>query len=265
MLEPILGEIRQGKFISGHENRPTHRYIWRQCPDCGIAKWISLIHGKPSHQRCPKCAPKATFNKHRTFNNNPPHIGEIRKGIEIGKITRPQCYVLYIYQTCSRCGKERWVALRNNVPRTKRCASCSKYMDNHGSWRGGRTTLKEGYIQIKLSHDDFFYPMTNHNGYVMEHRLVIAKHLGRCLQKWEKVHHKDGIKDHNDYGNLKLTTLGSHSLEHSKGYRDGYQQGLFDGRNTQIEELKKETRLLQWQIKEQSEWIRLLTSRQMEI
>ncbi|KKM68515.1 hypothetical protein LCGC14_1460190 [marine sediment metagenome] len=31
--------------------------------------------------------------------------------------------------------------------------------------------------------------------------------------------------------NLELTTRGSHTREHSKGYKDGYQKGLADGRN----------------------------------
>lgn len=32
---------------------------------------------------------------------------------------------------------------------------------------------------------------------------------------------------------------------------DGYEKGLLDGRNKQIEELKKEIKLLQWQIKQE--------------
>ena len=131
---------------------------------------------------------------------------------------------------------------------------CARTHYNSGmrspNWRGGRGRESKGYVSVWLAPTDFFYPMADQKGRVLEHRLVVAKRLGRCLQSWEKVHHKDGIKDHNKYSNLKLTTTGSHIIEHNKGYRDGYQQGYLDGQNTKIDDLKKEIRLLQWQLKE---------------
>ncbi len=117
------------------------------------------------------------------------------------------------------------------------------------NWKGGNWTT-DGYIIVQVKLGDFFYPMAQKNGYVLEHRLVMAKHLGRCLQPWEMVHHKDGIRNHNEYTNLEISTVGSHIREHSKGYRDGYAKGLQDGRDSQIEELRKEIRLLRWQINE---------------
>lgn len=144
---------------------------------------------------------------------------------------------------------------------------------NSPSWKGGRKNIR-GYILVYLNPSDFFYPMARGDGYILEHRLVMAQQLGRCLQPWEKVHHKDGIRDHNDYNNLELSTAGHHIKDHSKGYRDGYRKGYLDAQSAvfnplrlqidgltqqgiqirhQNEELLKQIKLLQWQIKEREE------------
>lgn len=171
-------------------------------------------------------------------------IGEIKYGPETGyKPYMSQYFSRYIWCACPECGKERWVQFIKGEPKYALCLQCSNNIKaqrrigvrrlnyegkNHPRWKGGRRK-SQGYILIWVSPDDFFAPMRGSQGCILEHRLVMAKHLGRCLQPWEKVHHKDGIKDHNEYKNLKLTTAGSHIIEHNKGYRDGYQQGYQDG------------------------------------
>lgn len=118
-----------------------------------------------------------------------PNIGEIRRGREIGK-TGGRASGKYIWAACIDCGKERWVCLVKDNPRSLRCLSCAKAGERHPSWKAGRVIGGNGYIWIRLYPDDFFFRMARKNGYVPEHRLVMAKHLGRNLHRWELVHHK---------------------------------------------------------------------------
>ncbi len=76
-------------------------------------------------------------------------------------------------------------------------------------WKGGQR-MTFGYIEVTLFENDFFFRMANKRGYVREHRLVMAKHLGRCLQCWEIVHHINHIRTDNRIENLQLVTDDRH-------------------------------------------------------
>ncbi len=170
-----------------------------------------------------------------------PQIGDLTTAREIG-LGGAYGYQKYVWNACSKCGVERWVCLKGKKPSSKTCTKCEgRYGSDNPSWKGGRKLDKYGYVQLLLKpKDDFFSPMIQKGGYIREHRLVIAKSLGRCLSSWERVHHKNGLKGDNRIENLELTEgIGSHSRQHSQGYIDGFNRGLIDGRTRQMEILKK--------------------------
>jgi len=77
---------------------------------------------------------------------------------------------------------------------------------NNPSWKGGVTKKhrKGNYLlkEVMVKCPKKFSVMVRTNGYVLKHRLVMAKSLGRCLLSTEVVHHKDHNPENNILGNL---------------------------------------------------------------
>jgi len=67
-----------------------------------------------------------------------------------------------------------------------------------------RVELSGGYIGVFLRADHPMASMRRRFGYVPEHRLVMAEHLGRPLRADETVHHLNGDRHDNRIENLQL-------------------------------------------------------------
>ncbi len=82
--------------------------------------------------------------------------------------------------------------------------------ENNPMWKGGRQVAGT-YIGVRVYPENIFSCMANHCGYVLEHRLVMAQHLGRPLTKHEIVHHLNGVRMDNRPCNLALVSVNTHS------------------------------------------------------
>lgn len=80
--------------------------------------------------------------------------------------------------------------------------------EKHPMWSGGRVKTGSS-IAVLIERDDPLSSMRMVTGYVLEHRLVMARHIGRPLTESETVHHINGNRTDNRIENLELR-VGKH-------------------------------------------------------
>jgi hypothetical protein len=133
-----------------------------------------------------------------------------------------------LFMDCAVCGKttRKW---RSNIEKAKWPITCGRKCrgllmrgPNNPGWKGGYTDTRSGY---RLMNTDVLPPedkalLANPNArQIPEHRLVIARLLGRPLLTSEHVHHINGVKTDNRPENLTLMDWATHTREHRKVLR----------------------------------------------
>jgi hypothetical protein len=103
-------------------------------------------------------------------------------------------------------------------------------------------TVTEGYVRIKLPASDPLHTMGDKQGWIAEHRVVMARYLGRPLEKWEIVHHKNHDRSDNRLENLEL--IQSKTVHHAETVMHESLLSLV----AENESLKREVQLLKRQL-----------------
>ena len=120
-----------------------------------------------------------------------------------------QTYCKYFGNWSNAVRESGYEPLKSSISPQCRAATIKAHTGRRSfAWKGGRIVEKgTGYILIWMPE----HPNSNvGKAYIYEHRLVMSKHLGRPLESYEFVHHKNAIKDDNRLENLELLTKKVH-------------------------------------------------------
>lgn len=137
--------------------------------------------------------------------------------------------------TCGICRKIRMSPTNHIRFRKSRYTGChlsclrKKWLRDQPGF--GVNTGYDGYIQKHIdtfSRDEItiLKDMFKKWRYVLEHRAVMALHLGRPLNEGEMVHHLDGNRSNNKLENLRLLKVSQHHKGHGDDFYQPYQEAL---------------------------------------
>ena len=107
--------------------------------------------------------------------------------------------------TCPVC-KSDYLVPAGDYKQRRFCSGKCRRGVFSARYKGGRKKNLAGYVLIfKPDHPDC---QGNTRTYVLEHRLVMEEKLGRYLERHERVHHINGVRDDNRPENLELWASG---------------------------------------------------------
>ncbi len=196
-----IGELKRAKDL-GYTGRA--KYIWFPCPSCKVPRFTILAS---KEVLCKPCAAQKRARERTPLTysgEGRPEIGDTTLAKSLGYAGRG----IYFFDACSKCGRTRWVRRQG---RGSLCVHCTPKPtgQSHHRWANGYKT-KRGYVYVRIDKDDPMFSMSR-QGWILEHRLVVAHRVGRPLLTSEVVHHINGNKSENRSNNLLLLKERDHN------------------------------------------------------
>ena len=227
------------------------------CPDCGAKRWVRKArYEKPTFTGyCHQCTARRAaryISRRVDYPSGKQDLGNgnyilwdtlcsKNDGMDYDQVERNTNTGAFVKVFCRVCRDTRWCPaslIYKGAQAGTFTGYCQKHYreatkgPQHFAWKGGTFVNSNGYViinQSALSPEDLELVrdmMPKKYPYIMEHRLVMARHLGRPLESHEVVHHRNGIRDDNHLENLQLRTKATHGDGHGDPYYQLWQEAL---------------------------------------
>lgn len=190
---------------------PPKRLTNKPCAVCGVT-----FSPKAAVQMC--CSHKCGHEFKKTRRPQPcPQCGDLFTRVSVDqKVCSDKCRIEARKKDrsaiCKTCGGE---FLR---PHGKYPAFCSVSCSMKARNQVGRGYAKQPG-SVSPAGNGYLSEKTDDGRWVVQHRLVMQRHLGRLLARTEYVHHKNGDRSDNRLENLELWVTKGRSKKDPHGQR----------------------------------------------